>query len=213
MNMRINQHSTHPPLSALCDLRGKSSLPPLPNPTPALPLDNRLEFPVRRFQIIVDHPVSVFPLPPHFHLCIPDPSFDDLSRIFIPADQPFPQHLRRGWRDKHIHIRPLQEPPRRLRVYFSSPLVAGDLAITIDRGPFASIPFDFAPSGGAGVVQRTFDMPRGRHQVLATLHNDKGLTLGDQTFVLDFEPGHTVQLTVEMSGPRSVPRFKASEVR
>lgn len=108
---------------------------------------------------------------------------------------------------------PTPVPPRRLRVYFASPLAVGDLSVTLDRSAFASLPFDFAASGGTGVVDKAFDMPHGRHQVLITLHNRQGLTLGDQTFVLDFEPGHTVQLTVEMSGPRSVPRFKASEVR
>ncbi len=108
---------------------------------------------------------------------------------------------------------PTPVPPRRMRVHFASPLAAGDLELTLDRSPFASLPFDFTASGGSGAVDKTFDMPHGRHQVLITLHNQQGLTLGDQTFVLNFEPGHTFQITVEMSGTRTVPRFKATEVR
>lgn len=103
------------------------------------------------------------------------------------------------------------EPPRRLRVYFASPLPVGSLEIALDRRTFAILPFDFSAAGGSGVVQRTFDMPFGRHQVLATLHNQQGLVLGDQAFVLNFEPGHEFLLTVEMSGPRAVPRFRTAE--
>jgi hypothetical protein len=108
---------------------------------------------------------------------------------------------------------PTPIPPRLLRVRFASPLPSGTLSLTLDRQPFASIPFDFTSSGGTGVVERTFEMPHGPHQVLAALRNGQGLTLGDQTFVLNFEPGHTFQLTVDMSGPRAAPRFKAVEVR
>ncbi len=105
------------------------------------------------------------------------------------------------------------QPPRLLRVYFESPLTVGELVITCDRAPFAGLPFDFTAGGGTGVVDKTFEMPLGRHQVLATLRNQQGLTLGDQTFVLDFEPGHTFQLSVAMGGPRAVPRFTVVEVR
>jgi tRNA A-37 threonylcarbamoyl transferase component Bud32 len=104
-------------------------------------------------------------------------------------------------------------PPRHLRVYFESPLASGELAITLDRAPFATLPFDFSGAGGSGVIDKTFEMPHGRHQVLVTLHSQQGLTLGEQMFVLDFEPGHTAQLTIAMSGPRAVPRFSAAEVR
>jgi tRNA A-37 threonylcarbamoyl transferase component Bud32 len=105
---------------------------------------------------------------------------------------------------------PTPEPPRRLRVYFASPLPAGELALSLERRPFARLPFD-AASGG-GVIDTTLDMPHGRHQVLIALHNQQGLTLGDQMFVLDFEAGRTFQITVEMSGPRVAPRFSAAEL-
>jgi tetratricopeptide (TPR) repeat protein len=112
-----------------------------------------------------------------------------------------------------VQIAPTAPPPRIMRVYFASPLPAGELVLALDRRPFATIPFDFSNEGGSGIVDRTFEMPHGRHQVLVALHNQQGLTLGDGTFVLDFEPGHTFQLTATMSSARSAPRFRAGEIR
>ena len=91
------------------------------------------------------------------------------------------------------------------------------MRVAVDRRPLPPVPFAFAADAGGrstlGTVQRTFEVPNGQHHVLVALHNDRGLTIGEQAFVLKFEPGREHRITIEMATARSLPRFTAAELR
>ena len=112
---------------------------------------------------------------------------------------------------------PSPAPKRLLQVVFRSPLARGEVRVALDHRPLPPVPFEFAAAAGAtgplGTVQRTFDMPHGTHHVLVTVHNERGNTIGEQAFVLKFEPGREHRVTIEMPTARSLPRFTASELR
>jgi len=108
-------------------------------------------------------------------------------------------------------------PGQRLHLLFRSPLASGEVRVVVDRRPLAPVPFSFAAAEGAagtlGTVQRSFDMPAGQHHVLVALTNERGLTIGEQAFVLKFEPGGEQRVTIEMATARSLPRFSATALR
>ena len=118
-----------------------------------------------------------------------------------------------------IHQRqaPTAPPQRLLHLVFRSPLARGEVRLAVDRRPLPPVPFEFAAAAGAagplGTVQKTFEMPQGSRQVLVSLVNEHGNILGEQTFVLKFEPGREHRVTIEMATARSMPRFTAAELR
>ena len=106
-------------------------------------------------------------------------------------------------------------PKRLLHVVFRSPLARGEVRVAVDHRALPPIQFAFAAAATAplGTVEHTFDMPHGSRHVLVAVVNERGNTLGEQAFVLKFEPGTEHRVTIEMATARSLPRFTASLVR
>ena len=118
-----------------------------------------------------------------------------------------------------IHQRqaPTAAPQRLLHLVFRSPPARGVGRRAGARRPPPPAPVAAAAAaraaGPLGTVQKTFEMPQGSRQVLVSLVNERGNILGEQTFVLKFEPGREHRVTIEMATARSMPRFTAAELR
>jgi hypothetical protein len=109
---------------------------------------------------------------------------------------------------------PTAAPGRLLHVLFRSSLPRGEVVVAVDHRPLPPIAFEFSPGAGVlGTVQKSFEMPQGPHHILVSVHNERGNTIGEQAFVLKFEPGKAHRVAIEMATAKSMPRFTASELR
>ncbi len=93
----------------------------------------------------------------------------------------------------------------RITVYFSSPINAGSLLVTLDGETLAQIPFDFTHSGflglkrrGSGQVRRVLLAPSGNHDVGVELTDADRGPIGEQSFRADLKAGSDWTLRADL---------------
>jgi predicted Ser/Thr protein kinase len=93
----------------------------------------------------------------------------------------------------------------RITVYFSSPINAGNLLVTLDGETLGLIPFDFTRSGflglkrrGSGQVRRILLAPSGEHAIGVRLTDAERGAIGSQLFHVDLTAGSDWTLRADL---------------
>jgi predicted Ser/Thr protein kinase/tetratricopeptide (TPR) repeat protein len=102
----------------------------------------------------------------------------------------------------------------RLELYFNSPMSDGSVELELDGKPIANKQFDFSTRGlfgwwrrkGSGVVQDSYTIPAGMHNLTVRLRDGDGRLVGEEVLPARVAGNGSYMVKIEMDSERALPR-------